>query len=533
MLSSFWKKVFVFFRHYFPVLLAGALCGVSNNFAEFLWPAAILSIFLLLVFIVTLKSNESAFLGGILFEVSFLAVSFLWIIKSFPLEWMGISSPAFAASLVVFIWLIVPLYMSISFGFFSLLAYRIYFSKVPFLIKALSVASFWVVAENLRAVSHSLLFFGDQSLLYPHATYHSLAYTLVWSDFFSELLPWGGMYAISFAVIFLVAFIVFKKNNKKLIILFLLILIVSQFFISYKKTESLDKIKVSFFTTQFESVSLKMIHKINRYEDSKEIFNTQIVQHPEIRTSDIIMFPENTYFIAQSPYIHDKNLLGFERSLFLDSARYQGEYLLTYMKEKKVEYYKKQLLLPQGEYSSYLIKYFAAIFNQRKWIESFEVERATVPGSVSSVYVTNYFDVAKSGVIKIGGILCNEIISPVFFRKQTETGANVLVALASHAIFPNSKSLLNQTISIAKVRAIENNRFVIQSTNKNSSFIISNEGEVVFASNPYEVSLHTVDVPLIESKTFYTKYGDLIVMFSFIFSILTLGYLFLKRKHLL
>ncbi len=533
MLASLWKKTFVFFRYYSPVLLAGVLYGVGNNFAEFFWPTAILSIFLLLVFITTLKSNESAFLAGVLFEFVFLVVSFSWVLQSFPLEWMGVTSHAFAGLFIFFIWMIVPLYMSLPFGLLTLFTRTVLTSKAHFFIKALSIPSFWVVAEIARAGMYTIFFLGDQSLLYPHTTYHSLAYTLVWSDFFSTLLPWGGMYIISFVSVFLIVLISIQKNNKKLFILFLCMLAAFQFLVSYKKIEYVDTAKVSFFTTQFESVSLKMIHKVNRYEDSKEIFNTEIVQHPEIRTSDMIIFPENTYFVAQSPHVQDSNLLGFENSLFLDSARYQGEYLLTYLKENKKEYYKKQMLLPQGEYSSYWVKYFATMFNQKKWIESFEIERATIPGLVSSVYSTTFFDPTKNGGITIGGILCYEIISPVFFRKQTEAGATILVVLASHAIFPNSKSLLNQTISIAKVRAVENNRFIVQSTNKNSSFVISNKGEVVFVTDPNKVSLHTVNVPLIESKTLYTKYGDFMATFSFAFSILTLGYFLLKRKHLL
>lgn len=533
MLSSFWKNVVIFFKCYYPAILAGAFYGVGNNFAEFFWPAAILSIFLLLVFIVTLKSNESAFLAGILFEFVFLAVSFSWVLKSFPLEWMGITNHIFAGLFIFFIWMIVPLYMSLPFGLFALFTRRVLTSKIHFFIKVFSIASFWVIAEIVRAGMYTIFFLGDQSLLYPHTTYHSLAYTLVWSDFFSILLPWGGMYAISFVSIFLIVFVSLRKNNKKAAVVFLLILATFQFLASYKKTEYIDTAKVSLFTTQFESVSLKMIHKVNRYEDSKEIFNKEITQNLEIQTSDMIMFPENTYFIAQSPYVRDPNLVGFEKSLFLDSARYQGEYLLTYMKNNTKEYYKKQMLLPQGEYSSYWVKYFAMIFNQKKWIASFEAERYTIPGSASSIYEAGYFDTTKSGLIKIGGILCYEIISPVFFRKQTEAGANILAVLASHAIFPNSKSLLNQTISIAKVRAIENNRFVVQSTNKNSSFIVSNEGEIVFISDPNKVSSYTADVPLIENKTFYTKHGDLIVIFSFIFPMLVFGYLFLRRKHLL
>jgi len=118
--------------------------------------------------------------------------------------------------------------------------------------------------------------------------------------------------------------------------------------------------------------------------------------------------------------------------------------------------------------------------------------------------------------------------SPDLYRKITLKGSNVLINVASQSIFKGNQILYNQTRSIAKIRAVENNRYFIQAGNFISSSIIDNKGNVIAVSDDNNSLLHG-KILLIKDKTLYNLFGDWIL----IFSLLVVIYLFfscLKRN---
>jgi len=79
---------------------------------------------------------------------------------------------------------------------------------------------------------------------------------------------------------------------------------------------------------------------------------------------------------------------------------------------------------------------------------------------------------------------------------------------------------------MARIRAIENNRWVIRATNDGFSAIISNKGTIVHKLNKGEKSILEGGIKSIKEQSFYNSYGYLLTTtFSLLFFILSILYI--------
>ena len=110
-----------------------------------------------------------------------------------------------------------------------------------------------------------------------------------------------------------------------------------------------------------------------------------------------------------------------------------------------------------------------------------------------------------------GVLICYEIIFPDLARRFVKQGAGFLVNITNDAWFGNTGAP-HQHFSMAVVRAIENKRWIARAANTGISGIISPTGEIRAASSVFtEASLTGVIRPL-QTKTFYTRYGDIFAL---------------------
>ena len=110
-----------------------------------------------------------------------------------------------------------------------------------------------------------------------------------------------------------------------------------------------------------------------------------------------------------------------------------------------------------------------------------------------------------------------EVIFPEFVQKSNPE-TNIIINISEDGWFGNSIGP-SQHFSKAIFRAIEQNSFLIRSTNRGISAIINNKGEVIKKLNPIEAGNIQLEVPLI--KTNNKNKNDLI------FFILLITYIFI------
>ena len=157
------------------------------------------------------------------------------------------------------------------------------------------------------------------------------------------------------------------------------------------------------------------------------------------------------------------------------------------------------------------------------WIEGFKHGRSSERSKeVNLVDFKNF---------KVGASVCSEVMSVSINRDIVNRGSGVLINLASSSLFNGSKAMYDQTINMAKVRAVENNRYYIQSSNFVPSFIIDNQGKLIKQSNWYEESIIFEDIKIINKNSIYNKVGRFILP-VFLILIVIIGLVDMKKLKL-
>ncbi len=128
---------------------------------------------------------------------------------------------------------------------------------------------------------------------------------------------------------------------------------------------------------------------------------------------------------------------------------------------------------------------------------------------------------ARDKKIKLGSIICIESIYPDFVRNYAAEGANILAVITNDAWY-NYTFGPEQHYQIAAMRAIETRRSIIRAANSGISGFISPIGTSQLRITPYTQSAAASELPLLDTITLYTRFGDWLPMLLSIISIISL-----------
>jgi len=131
---------------------------------------------------------------------------------------------------------------------------------------------------------------------------------------------------------------------------------------------------------------------------------------------------------------------------------------------------------------------------------------------------------------KFGVLICFEIIFPELCRRFVKKGANFLVTITNDAWFGRT-SAPYQHFSIAAFRAVENRVFVARAANTGISGFIDPKGKILDEGGIFTEEAISGVIRLSNIKTFYTLYGDVFAWICSGFSMLLLGYAFLRKEE--
>jgi apolipoprotein N-acyltransferase len=113
--------------------------------------------------------------------------------------------------------------------------------------------------------------------------------------------------------------------------------------------------------------------------------------------------------------------------------------------------------------------------------------------------------------------------------RQSLPEANILINVSNDAWFGDSMAP-HQHLQIARMRAIENGRYLLRSTNTGISAVINNKGKVIARSPQFEQhALHT-KAKLFIGETPYSRYGNYLIL-SFSFLILLLCFILQRNAN--
>jgi apolipoprotein N-acyltransferase len=107
----------------------------------------------------------------------------------------------------------------------------------------------------------------------------------------------------------------------------------------------------------------------------------------------------------------------------------------------------------------------------------------------------------------LGVFICYESVFPAEVREFVKGGANLLVNISNDGYFGHSAAR-EQHLEIARMRAVENRRWLIRSTNDGITAVIDPAGRIEERLPMYQELTAPVHFAFRDGTTFYTEFGD-------------------------
>lgn len=153
--------------------------------------------------------------------------------------------------------------------------------------------------------------------------------------------------------------------------------------------------------------------------------------------------------------------------------------------------YDKINLVPFGEYTPWPFR--GIVDKVSKEIGDF------VPG--------NRLEVFPAGSEKVGAFICYESAFPNMVREFSAKGATILANLSNDGYFGGSAAR-EQHLSLVRMRAAENRRWILRSTNDGITAAIDPSGTIAKTLPQYISTSGQLPFRFIREQTFYTRNGD-------------------------
>jgi len=187
-----------------------------------------------------------------------------------------------------------------------------------------------------------------------------------------------------------------------------------------------------------------------------------------------------------------------------DEAKYYNSAVLLNPDGETAGMYHKQHLVPFGEY----VPLRQALFFVSPLVEN--VGGFTAGTEPTTLLMDEY---------PIGAAVCYEIIYPGLVRGLVSGGSRLLTTVTNDAWYGRTAAPY-QHFQQARMRAIEEGRYLVRAANTGISGVVDPYGRVVVESGLFEDDVVVADVRLLEDLTPYARYGDVL---AFACGLLTLG----------
>ncbi len=204
----------------------------------------------------------------------------------------------------------------------------------------------------------------------------------------------------------------------------------------------------------------------------------------------------------------------------LDNAYYYNYNAALFIRyNRKIEFYHKAKLVPGVERLpfTFILKNF----------ESLAIDLGGTIGSLGVSDKQSVFDFGDNR--KVAPVICYESIYGEHVGGYSNYGSGFIAVITNDAWWSNSPGY-KQHFSYARLRAIENNQYVVRAANTGVSGVIDNKGNVLSTTEFNTKTAVNATIPLNNTPTYYAKNGDYLAKFSLF--ILTLLFVISVSKKL-
>lgn len=178
--------------------------------------------------------------------------------------------------------------------------------------------------------------------------------------------------------------------------------------------------------------------------------------------------------------------------------------------------YDKQHLVPFGEY---IPLKSSLLFFLEKMVEGIGDFQAGPGPTILSFQLKQSDGAAQARRVKFGIVICYEVIFPDLVRRIAHSGAEFLVTITNDAWFGDS-SAPAQHFSMVVFRSVENHLAFARSANTGISGFIDPFGRIIAASPIFTQTALQAEIPVRQTKTFYSRHGDVFAYGCMLISLL-------------
>ncbi len=152
-------------------------------------------------------------------------------------------------------------------------------------------------------------------------------------------------------------------------------------------------------------------------------------------------------------------------------------------------------------------------------------------GQVGSLGRSKNPEIIEHKQAKIAPIICFESIFGDYVSSFVAKGANLICIMTNDSWWGDTAGY-KQHLAYARLRAIENRRYIVRSANTGISAIIDPFGEFKVQSKWNERTLLTGEIVLLTNETFFVKHRHAIARLSIFVLVLLLLHLFVQSKRI-
>ncbi|MBL7055538.1 hypothetical protein ISS07_01355 [Candidatus Woesearchaeota archaeon] len=316
------------------------------------------------------------------------------------------------------------------------------------------------------------------------AMFNPMAAPLIW---------FVGSLGITFIIILfhsVLAFYLIKKDKKMLFfVIFIAIVMFGSFVYSFHADAKGKDIGVALIQGNYmQSWDWRNENAKGSILDSYLNLTTQA----SAKKPKMVVWPE--YAIADD-FLDDKNTINkissiankTESYIVVGTVRFVGPEIEPFRKRNNIAL----VFSPSGE-----------IFGEYNSVSPLPFDKEVVKGSDIETF--------ESDIGVFGIFLCYEETQKEIAKEEASMGAEFLIVMANEAILDHSSGF--ELISrYSNLRAAENGRYLLRATNTGITKIVSPYGKTTEKIEPYKPGILYGKIMLNKNKTFYSKFGDLIL----------------------
>src|SRR5689334_7660631 len=188
--------------------------------------------------------------------------------------------------------------------------------------------------------------------------------------------------------------------------------------------------------------------------------------------------------------------------------------------------YDKQHLVPFGEY---IPLKSSILFFLEKLVEGIGDFQAGLGPTILSFQLKESDGGGPARRVQFGVVICYEVIFPDLVRRMATGGAEFLVTITNDAWFGDSSAPF-QHFSMVVFRSVENHLAFARAANTGISGFIDPFGRIIAASPLFTQTALQAEIPVRQTKTFYSRHGDVFAYGCMLISLLFCLYGFFGTK---